>query len=297
MSHPSLSGGVAIVTGAAGGLGSASARRLSEEGVRVVLVDVDGDLVRDVAAALPTEAIWVAADVSNEDDVDRYVEAAVERFGRVDFHHLNAGISGSLAAIPDLSVEDFDSVIAVNLRGVFLGVRAAFRQFQQQSDGERGAGSIVLTASIASLRGSADLLPYQTSKHGVLGILRGAALYGGPLGIRVNAVAPGIVPTELFAGAATAPGGRDDMTQRASTTPLRRAGTGSDIAGVVAFLFSEDAAYMTGEVVSVDGGAAAVSTVRPSGGAGAWDTGAVDRVLYDHHPSSRSHSGRKETER
>jgi NAD(P)-dependent dehydrogenase (short-subunit alcohol dehydrogenase family) len=297
VSHPSLAGGVAIVTGAAGGLGSASAQRLSQEGARVVLVDVDADRLQEVAEALPAEAAWVVADVSDEADVDRYVATAVERFGRVDFHHLNAGISGSLAPIPELSVEDFDSVIAVNLRGVFLGVRAAFRQYQRQADLARGPGSIVLTASIASLRGSADLLPYQTSKHGVLGILRGAALYGGPLGIRVNAVAPGIVPTQLFAGAAAAPGGRDDMTQRASTTPLRRAGTGADIAGVVAFLFSDDAAYMTGEVVSVDGGAAAVSTVRPSGGAGAWDTGTVDQVLYDHHPSSRSHSDRKETER
>jgi NAD(P)-dependent dehydrogenase (short-subunit alcohol dehydrogenase family) len=167
-------------------------------------------------------------------------------------------------------------VLAVNVRGVFLGVRAAFRQFAAQDS----AGHIVITGSIGSLRGSADLLAYQTSKHAVLGILRGAAMYGGPLGIRVNAVAPGIVPTDLFAATPDVAGGKDDMSRRASSTPLRRAGTGDDVAGVVAFLLSDDAAYMTGEVVSVDGGASIVSTVRPSGGAGAWDFAGYDRALY-----------------
>jgi NAD(P)-dependent dehydrogenase (short-subunit alcohol dehydrogenase family) len=157
--------------------------------------------------------------------------------------------------------------MGINLRGVFLGVREAFRQYERQG----GGGAIVLTASIASLRGSDDLLAYQASKHGVLGLLKGAALYGGPIGVRVNAVAPGIVPTALFAGAGASPGGGDDMVRRAATSPLRRAGTGDELASVVAFLLGDGASYMTGEVVSVDGGAAAVSIVRPSGGAGAWD--------------------------
>jgi NAD(P)-dependent dehydrogenase (short-subunit alcohol dehydrogenase family) len=232
--------------------------------------------VREVAGTLPTEGLGVRADVSTEEGVAGYLAAAVERFGRVDLHHLNAGIPGSFARLPELTVAEFDRVMAVNVRGVFLGVRAAFRQYATQGT----AGGMVLTGSIGSLRGSADLLAYQTSKHAVLGILRGAAMYGGPLGIRVNAVAPGIVPTELFAATPEVAGGRDDMARRASSTPLRRAGTGADIAGVVAFLLSDDAAYLTGEVVSVDGGASVVSTVRPSGGAGAWDFAAYDRELY-----------------
>ncbi len=138
----------------------------------------------------------------------------------------------------------------------------------------------MITASIASLRGSADLIAYQTSKHAVLGLLRGAAMYGGPLGIRVNAVAPGIVPTALFS-----PAGRDDMVRRAASAPLRRAGTPDEIASVVAFLLSDEAAYMTGEVVSVDGGSSIVSTVRPSGGAGAWDFGALDERTYGRRSS------------
>lgn len=271
---------VAIVTGGAGGIGAATARRLSAEGARVVVVDTDSARARAVAESLPGPGGWVGADVSDEASVERYVDAAVSRFGRVDLHHLNAGIAGSLTALPELSAADFDRVMAVNVRGVFLGIRAAFRQFARQDPVPGNPGAIVITASIGSLRGSADLLPYQTSKHAVLGLLHGAAVYGGPLGVRVNAVAPGIVPTELFAGTPDAPGGKDDMTRRASTTPLRRAGTPEDIAAVVAFLLSPDAAYLTGEVVSADGGASIVSSVRPSGGAGAWDTAAHDRDLY-----------------
>jgi NAD(P)-dependent dehydrogenase (short-subunit alcohol dehydrogenase family) len=271
-----LAGKVAVVTGAAGGIGAATARRLADEGVHVVAVDLDASRLAAVVESLATPGLAVAGDVSSPQGVDDYLAAAVSRFGRVDLHHLNAGIAGSLTRLPDLPVEEFDRVMAVNVRGVFLGVRAAFRRFATQGS----VGNIVLTGSIGSLRGSADLLAYQTSKHAVLGILRGAAMYGGPLGVRVNAVAPGIVPTELFAATPDVAGGKDDMSHRASSTPLRRAGTGDDIAGVVAFLLSDDAAYMTGEVVSVDGGASIVSTVRPSGGAGAWDFAAYDRALY-----------------
>ena len=251
-----LDGKVAVVTGGGGGLGSATARRLSAEGVKVVVVDTDEQRGLQIAESLPGPSAFVPADVSDEAGVARYMDSAVGRFGRVDFHHLNAGIAGPLTALPELAAGDFDRVMAVNVRGVFLGVRAAFRQFagQDAASGPGGAGAIVITASIGSLRGSADLLPYQVSKHAVLGLLHGAAVYGGPLGIRVNAVAPGIVPTELFAASPDVPGGREDMARRASTTPLRRAGTGEDIAAVVAFLLSDDAAYITGQVVNVDGG-------------------------------------------
>ena len=122
---------------------------------------------------------------------------AVERFGRVDLHHLNAGIPGSLDPFPELDLAGFERVMAVNVTSVFLGLRGAFRQYATQGSG----GAVVVTGSIASLRGSADLFAYHTSKHAVLGLARCAAVYGGPLGVRVNVIAPGIVPTELFAGA------------------------------------------------------------------------------------------------
>jgi NAD(P)-dependent dehydrogenase (short-subunit alcohol dehydrogenase family) len=276
MSAGRFAGKVAVVTGAGNGIGRGSAERLASEGASVVVVDIDGDAAKRVAAALPGEAIAVAADVSAEAQVDVYIAAAVRAFGRIDFHHLNAGIFGTFAKLPDLPSDEFDRVMAVNVRGQFLGLRAAFRQYR----GQDSSGAIVITASIASLTGSADLLAYQASKHASLGLMRGAAMYGGPLGIRVNAVAPGIVPTDLFATAAAATGGKNDMVRRASTTPLRRAGTPADIGSVVAFLLSEESAYMTGQAISVDGGATFMNTVRPSGGAGAWDTASLDGAMY-----------------
>jgi NAD(P)-dependent dehydrogenase (short-subunit alcohol dehydrogenase family) len=266
-----LQGRTLLVTGSAGGLGTAMAHRLSRAGARLVLTDHDEQALARLAAAVPGATTCVL-DVSSESGTDEAMAHARDTYGEVDGFVLNAGVPGPLTPLPDMSVEDFDRVCAVNLRGTFLGLRAAFREFDRIGRG----GSVVITASIASLRGSDDLIAYQATKHGVLGLLRGAAMYGGPRGVRVNAVAPGIVPTALFAASGGGPGGQDDMALRAATTPLRRAGRAEEVAGVVAFLLGDDASYMTGEVVSVDGGASIVSVVRPSGGAGAWDTGAVD---------------------
>jgi NAD(P)-dependent dehydrogenase (short-subunit alcohol dehydrogenase family) len=267
---------VAIVTGAGGGLGQASAELLAAEGAHVIGVDIDGEAVTAVVRRLPTESLAVCADVAEEAGVQAYVDAGLARFGRIDLHHLNAGIFGTLSPLPDTSAAEFDRVQAVNVRGQFLGLRAAFRCYRDQLS----TGAVVLTASIASLTGSADLLSYVTSKHATVGLVRSGAMYGGPLGIRVNGVAPGIVPTDLFAAAADAVGGKNDMERRASTAPLRRAGTPQEIAAVTAFLLSADSAYVTGQIISADGGATVMNTVRPSGGAGAWDAAGHDHQLY-----------------
>jgi NAD(P)-dependent dehydrogenase (short-subunit alcohol dehydrogenase family) len=269
-----IAGRVAVVTGAAGEIGAASARLLAGLGARVVLADLDGDAAAGVAADLPGEATAVGCDISTEEGVDAYVTAALEAFGRLDLHHLNAGITGGFATLPDTPLADFARVVDVNVIGTFLGLRAAFRRYAAQES----TGAIVITGSIASLRGSADLPAYHATKHAVLGLMRSAAVYGGPLGVRVNAVAPGIVPTRLFAAAgADQVGGGGDMVRRATTTPLRRAGRPEEIASVVAFLLGEGASYVVGEVVSVDGGATTTNTLRPSGGAGLWDPAVLER--------------------
>jgi len=255
-------GAVLIVTGGAGALGFAAAEKLSQQGARVVIVDVDETKALEAADSLPGDALGIAADVTDEEQVEASIARAAAHFGRIDGLHLNAGLFGPPDGVTTLDVATFETVMRVNVTGVFLGIKHGMRQLEAQGTG----GSIVTVSSIAGIRGSDDLFAYHTSKHAVVGMMHSAAMYGGPLGIRVNAIAPGTVPTALFAAA----GGTQDAIDRSATTPMRRAGRPGEIADLVAFLLSGESTYINGETISIDGGAKSVNIYRPNQGAGLW---------------------------
>jgi NAD(P)-dependent dehydrogenase (short-subunit alcohol dehydrogenase family) len=255
-----LDGKVAVVTGGGSGMGAGAARRLAQEGCNVVVVDWNGDAAEAVAAELVTPGLAVRADVSSERDVDAYMRAAVDGFGRVDGFFLNAGIPGTWATLVDIAADEFDHVIAVDLRSVFLGLRAGLRQLASQGEG----GAIVTTSSLAGLTAGDALTPYVAAKHGVIGLTKAAAVQGGPIGVRANVIAPGMIDTpllgELEENVGDGPSMRDLL---AASTPARRFGTPAEVGALVAFLLSDEAPFINGAVVPIDGGALADNPIKP----------------------------------
>jgi len=250
MSFSGLSGLVALVTGAGSGIGAATARRLAVEGCDVVLIDRDAGAAGAVAESCAGRSLAVAADVSLEADVARYLQMTLDRFGRVDLMHLNAGISGTVGSFSSTTAADYDRVIAVNQRGTFLGLRDALRYFRSASRG----GAVVVTSSLAGLHASAAITAYTASKHAVIGLARSAAIEGAPLGLRVNVVAPGLIDTPLQRPLADSLGDAAAADTLRAHPPLGRMGTAAEVAALVAFLLSDEAPYMTGGVYTIDGG-------------------------------------------
>lgn len=241
---------VAVITGAAAGFGLAVATRLAAAGARLVLVDRAADALHEAARGLPG-ATPVVADVSREADVDAYVAAAMSEHGRIDAFFNNAGVEGRMAPMTELSPADFDQVWAVNARGVFLGLRAVLAVMKRQS-----GGAIVNTASMAGIRGAATFSPYVASKHAVVGLTRCAALEGAPYGIRVNAVAPGHIDTRMARALTEQIDPADPeriFQQTAARVPLGRYGTADEVAGLVVWLLSGEASYVTGGTHLIDG--------------------------------------------
>jgi NAD(P)-dependent dehydrogenase (short-subunit alcohol dehydrogenase family) len=262
----SMRGKAGLVTGAASGIGRACAVRLAAEGASVIVADLPtaregGEQTVRMISEAGGEAEFAACDVSSAADSEALVARVVERFGRLDFAHNNAGIGGGHARLADIDEAHFDRVIAVNLRGVFLGMKHQIRQMLargggggggESSGGESSGGCIVNTASNAGLRGVRLLGAYAASKHGVVGLTRNAAVEYAEDGIRVNAVCPGAIMTPL-AMRGTPERRQEIMRPQA----MKRFGEPEEVAAAVAWLCSDDASFVTGVALPVDAGSVA----------------------------------------
>jgi NAD(P)-dependent dehydrogenase (short-subunit alcohol dehydrogenase family) len=243
---------VAVVTGGASGMGKATVLRFLAEGASVVIADFNAttgaDTVREAFAAGHGEQVrFIKTDVAEEADVAAAVACAVETFGGIDVMFNNAGVGGAIGPLTETSVSDWDYTFAVLTRGVFLGIKHAARAMRAQGRG----GSIINTASIAGLSGDAGPLAYSAAKAAVINLSKGAAVELAQDHIRVNAICPGFIATPLAAlgGSVT-----ELSAQFATAQPWPEAGNGDHIAGVALFLASDDARFVTGESILVDGG-------------------------------------------
>ncbi|MDE3094844.1 MAG: SDR family oxidoreductase [Chloroflexota bacterium] len=240
---------VAIVTGAASGIGRAAVDLFASEGAVVVAADVADDAGRQIADGLSARGstcTYVHADVSSEGDVQAMVLLALSRYGRLDVLFNNAGIEGEFAPTADVTLEAWERVLAVNLRGVFLGCKYGVEAMLRS-----GGGSIINNASVAGLVGFAGAAAYCASKGGVVQLTKAAALDYATLGVRVNCLCPGIIDTPMVRRATQAPGIAEQLV---AAEPVGRLGTPREVAELALFLASDRSSFLTGAAVPVDGG-------------------------------------------
>lgn len=245
---------VVVVTGGAGAIGSAAVRRFAAEGASVAILDRDAARAEALAKELElagNRALAIGVDVGAEAEVDAAITAVVAGLGGVDGLFNNAGISGKVAPVFELDVADWDEIIRINLRGIFLVQRAALRAM---IDGRRTGSVVNMGSSMAGWDVLAGGAGYAASKHAVLGLTRIAALDAAPYGIRVNAVCPGVIETRLGVPAGDDDAYRAGVERFANRIPLRRIGEPDDVAAVVAFLASDEARHVTGAGWLIDGG-------------------------------------------
>lgn len=245
-----LDGKVAVITGGASGIGEGTVRLFVGEGARVVIADIQDEYGEALAAEMGAAAVYQHTDVSKDGDVRALVQGATRAFGRLDCMFNNAGSGGAVGPIEEITAEEFDATMGVLLRGVFLGIKYAAPVMKAQ-----GSGSIISTASVAGLRGGMGPHIYSTAKAAVVHLTHSAALELGESGVRVNCICPGGIATPLVAG-----GMRDEAAlaaareRMATMQPIRRAGEPADIARAALWLASDDASFVNGHALVVDGG-------------------------------------------
>lgn len=242
-----LQDSVAIVTGGSTGIGAATAKRFAEEGASVVVADVNVEDGEETVAEIVEgggEATFVEVDVSDPAEVEAMVETTVETYGGLDFAVNNAGIEGENAATTDQPLDNWEQVIDVNLKGVFVGMQAEIDAML-----EDGGGAIVNMSSIAGQVGFPQSSPYVASKHGVIGLTKTAALEYSEAGVRVNAICPGVIETPMVEAS-----DQEQIQGVIDATPIRRLGEPPEIGDAAVWLCSEEASFVTGESLVIDGG-------------------------------------------
>ncbi|MDP4692538.1 MAG: glucose 1-dehydrogenase [Ilumatobacteraceae bacterium] len=246
-----LEGKVAVITGGASGIGAGTVERFIAEGARCVIADIQVDAGAAFAQKFGNKAIFVKTDVANENEVEAVVAAAVKHFGRIDCMFNNAGILGAVGPVTEIPGDAWSRSIDVLLSSVFYGIKHAAKAMIASGNG----GNIINTTSTAGLRAGLGPHVYTAAKHGVVGLTQSTSTELGPLGIRVNAIAPGGTVSGLTAWLVT--GSSDNLTDANSkigvSNPMRRAGQPADIANAALFLASDEASYVNGHVLVVDG--------------------------------------------
>ncbi|WP_353184076.1 SDR family oxidoreductase [Parapedobacter lycopersici] len=246
-----LANKVAVITGGSGAIGSTTAKLFLAEGAKVVLVDINEEVLSQIASTLDSKNVsYIAADVTKAADVQKYVQHTVKTFGKIDVFFNNAGVEGVVKPIEEYPEEVFDKLIAVNVKGVWLGIKYVL---PEMNDG----GSIINTSSVAGLTGSPSVSPYVTSKHAVIGLTRATALEAAPRKIRVNSIHPSPVDNRMMRSLEEgyAPGsGAEAKKNFEAGIPLNRYATNDDIAKGALFLASDDSKFITGTKLVIDGG-------------------------------------------
>lgn len=243
-----------VITGGAGGIGSTTAAMMAKEGAEILLVDLNKQDLKEVVKKINSSQVhYVVADVSDENQVKNYADKAKELFGHVDIFFNNAGIEGKVAPLDEYPLEVYKKVIDVNVNGVYYGLRYILPLMKKTGNG----GSIIISSSVAGMRGTANVLPYVTSKHALVGMMRSAALEGAPFNIRVNSVNPSPIENRMMRSLEEgfAPSEREQAKKEfEQAIPLGRYGTNEEVAQLVMFLASDESKFITGTVNPVDGG-------------------------------------------